>query len=185
MKSGIYLILNNINNNLYIGSAVDIFGRWSKHIGDLRRGRHYNSHLQAAWNKYGEQNFSFDALEPVEAQHLIEREQYYIDMLKPEYNMRPIAESPLGTHLSEETRKKIGDANRRRVWTEASKEKMRLASTGRKFSDEVKLKLSNSRKGKAQSPEHIKNRTSTQVGKTRSEESKKRMSEAQKRRWNK
>jgi group I intron endonuclease len=37
--------------------------------------------------KYGYSNFQLDILEYCEPTNCIEREQYYIDLLKPEYNI--------------------------------------------------------------------------------------------------
>lgn len=185
MESGIYQIHNTVNNNRYVGSAVNIKSRWSKHMGDLRRGTHYNAHLQSAWNKYGEVNFNFMVIEEVEKSELIIREQHYIDCLSPEYNILPIAGSPLGSKHSEETKTKIGTSNKGRIVSPETRYKIGLKSLGRVFTEEVKMKLSNIRKGKKQSPEHVLNRTSKQVGQRRSEETRKKMSEAQYKRWDK
>ena len=55
--SGIYIIRNLINGNVYIGSAVRIDSRKRQHLHKLRSGKHENGHLQKAWNKYGEDSF--------------------------------------------------------------------------------------------------------------------------------
>lgn len=57
--SGIYKIFNIINNHFYIGSTLDIHRRWLQHKRNLKNNIHYNTHLQRAWNKYGENNFDF------------------------------------------------------------------------------------------------------------------------------
>jgi len=79
--SGIYLILNKINNKWYVGSANDIIGsRWPSHKRLLKRNNHYNPHLQLSWNKYGEENFEFCIVELVEDEsQLLIIEQRYID----------------------------------------------------------------------------------------------------------
>lgn len=59
MARGIYKIINVINNKFYVGSAVDLKRRKTRHFSELRTGRHNNRHLQAAWAKYGEQAFVF------------------------------------------------------------------------------------------------------------------------------
>ena len=46
--------------------------------------------------KYGYSVFSLEILEYCEALEAISREQYYPDLLKPEYNVLKIAGSPLG-----------------------------------------------------------------------------------------
>jgi group I intron endonuclease len=59
MARGIYKIINVINNKFYVGSAVDLKRRKTRHFSELRTGKHNNRHLQAAWVKYGEQAFVF------------------------------------------------------------------------------------------------------------------------------
>ena len=56
---GIYMIINKINNKIYIGQARNIKERWKNHINDLKNNKHYNKHLQGAWNKYGKDSFEF------------------------------------------------------------------------------------------------------------------------------
>ena len=59
--SGIYTITNKVTGKLYIGESLDIYRRWhDEHIHQLRKNRHYNKELQNDFNKYGEENFSFD-----------------------------------------------------------------------------------------------------------------------------
>ena len=57
--------------------------------------------------KYGYANFSLEILEYCEPSKCIEREQYYIDLFKPKYNILPTAGSSLGFKHSEESKKKI------------------------------------------------------------------------------
>lgn len=62
-KSGIYKIINVLNNKFYVGSAVDLRRRKTRHFCELRTGKHKNAYLQAAWNKYGEKAFTFVVVE--------------------------------------------------------------------------------------------------------------------------
>jgi group I intron endonuclease len=103
MKSGIYKISNIINNHCYIGSAVDINGRWRTHKSNLKNGIHHSIYLQRAWDKYGEYNFEFSILEKCEDNKLIEREQFYFDGINPEYNICKVAGSCLGVKFSKES----------------------------------------------------------------------------------
>ena len=66
MAMGIYKIINTINNKFYVGSAVNFSRRKTRHFSELRRGKHNNRHLQAAWNKYGEQAFVFVIVEEIQ-----------------------------------------------------------------------------------------------------------------------
>jgi group I intron endonuclease len=113
--SGIYIILNTKNSHIYVGSAVDIERRWREHRNDLRTGRHHSQHLQKAFNKYGEDVFSFSIIYKCPPDSLIEMEQKYMDDLRPEYNICPTARSPLGIVRSEETRKKMSDQAKNRT----------------------------------------------------------------------
>ena len=65
MSQGIYKIINVVNNKFYVGSAVDLKRRKTRHFSELRRGKHKNRHLQASWVKYGEQAFVFVVVEEV------------------------------------------------------------------------------------------------------------------------
>ena len=65
MARGIYKIINVINDKFYVGSAVDLKRRKTRHFSELRKNKHNNRHLQAAWNKYGEQAFVFVVIEDV------------------------------------------------------------------------------------------------------------------------
>lgn len=78
MKCGIYMILNKINNKVYIGQSIDIYTRWKQHRADLRHKNHENKHLENAWHKYGEKNFEFSILCECEEEQLNTIEQYYI-----------------------------------------------------------------------------------------------------------
>jgi group I intron endonuclease len=78
---GIYKIINNVNNKYYIGSSNNIDRRWKEHINCLNKNKHINFHLQKAWNKYGESNFSFIIVQEVNcsSKELLELEQNYLD----------------------------------------------------------------------------------------------------------
>ena len=82
--AGVYKITNNITGDLYIGSSNDIKHRWAVHkspsVWKLRPGMK----LYQVFIKYGLNNFTFDIIEKTTDLH--NREQYYIEQLKPNYN---------------------------------------------------------------------------------------------------
>ncbi len=110
--SGIYQIKNIINGKLYIGSTKNLYKRYYDHSYRLKRNIHENSKLQNAFNKYGEENFIFEAVEFVEDEDkLLEYEQYWIDrfdVVNKGYNINPTSNN---TIMTEETKKKISIAN--------------------------------------------------------------------------
>lgn len=88
------MIYNEISQKRYVGSARQFRVRKNIHWCLLRKGKHHSAHLQASWNKYGENAFSFYPLETIPTvtdEQLREREDHYIRLLRPEYNMSPVA----------------------------------------------------------------------------------------------
>lgn len=63
--------------------------------------------ISKALLKYGYSNFSLEILEYCESSETILREQYFLDLLNPEYNVLKIAGSTLGYKHSEEALAKI------------------------------------------------------------------------------
>lgn len=73
---GIYKILNLKNNKVYIGKCENFIKRQKEHLKLLRKNKHFNIHLQYAFNKYNEDNFKFILIE--ECDDLNNKEIYYI-----------------------------------------------------------------------------------------------------------
>lgn len=78
-RSGIYQIYCIPNGKIYIGSATNLAFRWRQHRNKLQDGNHTNNHLQAAWDKYGANNFEFSVLEFVNREDLLIAEQRWMD----------------------------------------------------------------------------------------------------------
>lgn len=139
-KIGIYGIRNLVNEKIYIGKTGMNFGdRWDSHRSLLNNGKHDNPHLQKAWDKYGQDNFEFIIIEDCGIDELSDREKYYIKLYKDmglAYNIHDGGDEGynLGKHLSEETKRKIGEKNK-------------INGLGRKASDETKEKMSKSHTG--------------------------------------
>lgn len=104
MKSGIYKIENQITKDIYIGSSINLNNRKSRHFKDLEKQIHHSIILQRAVNKYGIKNFNFIILEKCSKETLLQREQYYLDLLQPLYNILKNAGNSLGHVVSEETK---------------------------------------------------------------------------------
>lgn len=155
IKSGIYIIRNERNQKMYVGSGINLKKRRREHKNDLKANRHSNKHLQNAFNKDGLESFTFNIVEYVlDVNNLIPREQFYMDYYKTAtrgigYNLCPNAGSVLGIKRSEEQCKRIGDLHRGRKHTDEARKRM-SESAKRKppVSEETRKKMSNSRKGK-------------------------------------
>lgn len=102
-QCGVYAIKNSINNKIYIGSTCTSFlNRIYNHTLNLNRNTHCNKYLQRAWNKYGNDTFIFEILEICTSNknNTLKKEQKYLDMLHPEYNICKIARSVKGRLMS-------------------------------------------------------------------------------------
>src|SRR5579871_6880822 len=77
--------------------------------------------------KYGYSKFTLEILEYCEPENVVSREQYYIDLLKPEYNILKITGSSLGFKHAEETLAKF----RNRKHSEETRAKMAAARLGK------------------------------------------------------
>lgn len=108
-KAGIYQIFNLENGKRYIGSSKDVYNRLHEHLHNLNNNKAHNKHLQLSWNKHGEINFHFSILEYCDENIRFEREQYYLDVLKPEYNLTLQVVANEGHSPTEETRKQISN----------------------------------------------------------------------------
>lgn len=105
--SGIYVIFNKIDGKIYVGSASECRRRKRHHLAGLMKNKHHCAYLQNAWNKHGENSFEFLILEIAEENKLQEREQWYFDNYKCDYNMCKTAYSPIGIKRRPETIEKM------------------------------------------------------------------------------
>lgn len=106
MTSGIYCIENIINKKKYVGYSTSMEKRWRYHKSLLRNNKHDNGHLQASWNKWGEEFFIFYVLETCLKDNLVEQEKFYIKILssnnsKYGYNLNDGGLGNLGFTFSE------------------------------------------------------------------------------------
>lgn len=145
-KAGIYMILNNVNNNRYVGSAATdrINVRFRNHM--IHRTGAKNT--AAAVAKYGIENFSFYILEyypgivkkeNLSTAHvgLLELETKYIKELKPEYNILQEGTSSQGYKHTEETKQKM-----REGYSQERRDRIGALNRGKEYSAERKRMLS-------------------------------------------
>jgi hypothetical protein len=156
--SGIYKIQSKSKpERVYVGSAVNIRARWKEHKQDLKNKIHHSPKLQNHYNKYGKNDLVYSILLGCNKDELISNEQFFLDSLKPYFNICMVAYSRLGVKASEESRKRI------------SLSKMgNKSNTGNHLSEETKQKISERHKG----------RVSNRKGVKLTEEQKRKISEA-------
>lgn len=217
LKGGVYKITNKLNGRVYIGSAKEFKERSKQHAKSLEKGKHHNRFLQADYNKCGPEVFCFSILEIVEGDKLARTtaEQKYVNETYDHgdqcYNLHKDTISYQGERKAclEETKKKIGDANRGRVYSPEALENIRAGALNRSSYEKVSgeewrerspevyermvelgklMAQKNLEKVKAKltgiplSDEHRKKLSEAHKGHKPSEETKKKMSEAHKRR---
>jgi group I intron endonuclease len=158
----IYKIKNILNHKFYIGKTKkNPDKRFKEHFYLSKRSK---THFHKAIKKYGVDNFQVEILEVVDSNELLnEKEKYWIEKLKPDYNKTSGGDGVVGYS-----------------YTEEHKKNMSLSKKGKKNSNSHNLNISLSKKGKKQSTEHIKNRILARKVKTHSEISKQKISESHK-----
>lgn len=140
--SGIYKIENIKTGDFYIGSSVCFYNRWRSHKSCLNKNtKGTNRHLYNDWKKYGAEAFKFSIVEIVEQKDLLlSREQHWIDILKPAYNICKIAGATYGVKRSEENNIKMREfmkgnkfaQGNKRIKSLKEREKISLACRGSK-----------------------------------------------------
>lgn len=113
---GIYQIKCTGNNQIYIGSTVNMQERWQQHVATLRGNRHHSVYLQRSYNKYGEDSLEFTVLLRMFEynQELLRlNEWYYIEQYKPKFN----TSSPVIYSNTDEWKKKISESTKK-LYTE-------------------------------------------------------------------
>ncbi len=148
--SGIYTIHHIVSGKKYVGQAVNIGQRWTKHKWELRGGAHINRHLQAAWNKYGADAFKFSVVEHCDVDQLNEREMYHIAIWKSQdlcYNQTEGGGGCRGYVPSAETRAKLSASGKGKVFSDEHRAKISAAKKGKVLSAETKAKMGAANKG--------------------------------------
>jgi group I intron endonuclease len=167
IKSGIYRIVNTINDKYYIGSAYDLYKRFKDHKSALKSNRHHNKQLTRFVNKYGLDKLNFELLEECNIEKLELKEQYYISNTKNIFNETLFVDAiNRGRKLSDSHKQKISESIKSKgiIRSEETKAKISKANKGHKYNlgkihtKETKLKLSNNLERNKKISESLKGR---------------------------
>jgi group I intron endonuclease len=197
MNTGVYEILC-ASGMRYLGSTRrDFEQRWATHRRQLRQGIHASPQMQNAWNKHGEDAFTFRVIELVEKEKCIEREQFHLDAAVPGtlFNHARIAAGGCGPHTPEtrlkmsKTRERQADANRGQKHEPHTDETRRKISEAiaRRGEEAEKLRhqrIGDANRGQVRGPPSAETRRKISEGQVNrppcSPETRQRMSEAHK-----
>jgi len=167
LNSGVYGIFSKIDDRVYIGSATNFDLRKKTHFDKLKSNVHVNKPLQNFVNKYGIENIEFRILAKCPSEYCIKLEQFFLDNFDNKFNIRLVAESNLGLKASDETKQKMSikqkqrskeiiNNNKNRIVSEETKSKMSEAGKNKVFTDKHKqnLKLAAQKRSKELSQKH-------------------------------
>lgn len=156
MEQVIYKIINVVNNKFYVGSTTNKKVRFRQHRNLLRGNRHHCKHLQASWNKYGEDKFEFVVVEIVsEGMSLQQVEDIYLlqhvgqpmcynsgySSDAPWRNAPPQATPNFGKVMAQQQKEKISEALKEFY----AADYFNHPRVGKKHTEETKLKIKQNR----------------------------------------
>lgn len=134
-NSIIYKATNLINGKVYIGKTIkSLERRRNEHVSGTSDSTKTFNGIKGAIAKYGKENFSWEVLEICSQEESSEREMYYIQLYKSNVNGFGYNLTNGGDGAS------FGDLNPSK--RPDVKEKLRIANTGFKHSEETLLKMS-------------------------------------------
>lgn len=190
----IYIHINKINNKVYIGQTCqEPEKRWGTQGSNYKR----NPYFWSAIQKYGWENFEHNILERnLSLEEANEREQYWIkyynstnrnkgynsqsggnNYIMSEEQKKKISNALIGKPFSEEHKKNLSEAEKRRVGelspfygkhhSDESKEKMRQAKLGTHLTEIHKQHISEAVKGENHPNwgKHLSAETKSKIGK--------------------
>jgi group I intron endonuclease len=206
MQSGIYYLTFIGSSKLYIGSSYQIQRRIIEHRTSLRSSRHRNKKILYSFQKYGEASMVTGILEICDPQHLLMKEQAWINYLDPQLNILPVAGSTRGSTRTIKSRQKQSatirergpfkhtkesisqikaslrafyDSDAGRVWRAA----LSKIKSSQRFSPQTIEKMRLAAKNRVHSIETRRKMSSSQTGHIVSEETRRKISLANKAKW--
>lgn len=157
-KSGIYKITLRGTNRHYIGRSVNLWSRLRAHVYCVESQPTKHAAIHRAVKEFGFKAFDYSVLAFCDPGALSALEDHFIkefDCLKKGFNKCKSGQDYLNMECSEETRRKISEANKGKKRTPEAIKRSSDARKGRVTTKEHCAKLSAALKGRKKSPEHV------------------------------
>lgn len=155
--SGIYIFLNKKTWDYYIGSTLSMKDRKHQHFGSVRNNKHGNSTINHRVNIYNEKDFEMYILEEMcfpeeynkelKREHLESRENYYINLLKPLYNIESLDIKGRRVRTYNEFLPTVPKKKQERVISDEMRRLATEAKLGKKRSLEDRVTISKAKRG--------------------------------------
>lgn len=131
-KSGVYCLVNKINNHTYVGSSIHLASRMKNYLNAffLKSKNNANMPITKALLKYDKTNFSLWILEYADIENLAVRETFYITTITPYYNVLKQGYSSLGYLHTEETKKLLSELAKNKTHSIETKALIARSLTG-------------------------------------------------------
>ena len=194
MAKGIYCYIDKKNDKIvYVGkdSHIDKNARHKAHLASsMHDQQQINKILQNNPNRYAYQVLW--KIDNCTDDYLNQTEISYIKKYNPKFNFTEGGDGISGFQHSEETRKKISEAQKGKapwnkekvnIYSKETRKKMSEAKKGKTLSEETRKKMSEAHKGKTLSEETRKKISEANKGKTLSKEIRKKISENNPKYW--
>lgn len=82
------MLTNNVTKKSYIGKSSNLFERLTNYSSKPLLEAKLNSMIHRALIKFGHNKFSITIIEICKESEINSKEQYYINVMKPHYNIR-------------------------------------------------------------------------------------------------
>ena len=174
----IYKAENKINGMIYIGKTIKkLKYRINAHFSSKK----INGYFPRAIRKYGVDAFNIIVIDTAQTnEELLEKEKLWIkhyDCRSPKgYNLTDGGEGLLGLKHKDETKIKIGNKHRGKVYSQETRKKISIANTGKKASIETKIKMGNAHRGTKMPETTLKAIVKSNTGRKLTEETRKKIS---------
>lgn len=143
-KTGIYIITNDIDARIYIGSATSFKQRYATHRNKIMLNENCNPKFKNFANKYGIEHLTFSAVHACCKEDLLKVEQMYLDVFQPfddnGFNIVRKAGSPIGYKHTQEAKDKMKGRTGMR-WDEEHIKYFSEIKKGIKRAESTKTKL--------------------------------------------